>query len=416
MNPTATMPPNSSLVSDCASSASPSRATSLFLDWTDRAKVVLTVTPPVGVVDHFDKLYQLEQVPKILVEGPFPTSFLHDEPEFQSRVKKWASTLRTVDQDEFGILTALPTLAFAFNRSCKTSNKRSKEHAQRRGIDDIIELAFSARRDRHCDFATEESYRLVASLGNPDAVSDTLVTIPSETILDIIGEGRLSFQYPSLSEHLYWSTGRSTDGFSIIGLAGEFKKDENGCNKNQVIMALATAQAQRKALGLQHSIIMGAIASCGHVQILSSYRKSENSLVYIYAHKQLFDLSNPSHLVHLYVFFSKLERDFQGSLALELETWSIPMETAIWGHQWRSPEHSRKHCWTDAGEGGNAGNRGGAGNGGLVDVDGFNGGPEDVDGFDGDQYMDIMNWRDEVVKDGKADRVVYDEDNILGML
>lgn len=92
------------------------------------------------------------------------------------------------------------------------------------------------------------------------------------------------------------------------------------------------------------------------------------------------------------------------------------METAIWGHQWRSPEHSRKHCWTDAGEGGNAGNRGGAGNGGLVDVDGFNGGPEDVDGFDGDQYMDIMNWRDEVVKDGKADRVVYDEDNILGML
>ncbi|EDR03500.1 uncharacterized protein LACBIDRAFT_307258 [Laccaria bicolor S238N-H82] len=272
------MPPTPSLVSDCASSASPSRV------------------------------------------GPLPTSFLHDEPEFQFRVARWASTLRTVEEDEFVILPALPTLAFAFNRILKASNNRSKEHAQRRAIDDIIELAFSARRDRHCNFGTEEGYRLVGSPGNPDAVSDTLVTIPSVTIADKIGVTRLSFQTPSTAEHLYWSTGGSMDGFSIIGFPGEFKADENHSNKNQVIMALVTAQAQRKALELKHSIIMGAIASRGHVQILSSYRKSENSFVYIHAHKQLFDLSDPSQLIRLYVFFSKLERDFQGTIASELLT------------------------------------------------------------------------------------------------
>jgi hypothetical protein len=125
---------------------------------------------------------------------------------------------------------------------------------------------------------TEESYRLVASPGNPDAVSDTLVTIPSATITDKIELARILFQDPPTADHLYWSTGVSKDGSSIIALAGEFKKDENDTNMNQAIMALATAQAQRKALGLKDSIIMGAIASRGRVQILSSYRISENSV------------------------------------------------------------------------------------------------------------------------------------------
>ncbi|KIJ89610.1 hypothetical protein K443DRAFT_126730, partial [Laccaria amethystina LaAM-08-1] len=56
----------------------------------------------------------LEEVPSILVQGPLTTSFLHDEPEFLSRVERWTSTLCTVEEDEFGILAALPILAFAF--------------------------------------------------------------------------------------------------------------------------------------------------------------------------------------------------------------------------------------------------------------------------------------------------------------
>ena len=67
-------------------------------------------------------------------------------------MNRWASTLPPVEGDEFGILPALPTLAFAFSRICKTSNNHSKEHAQRRAINDVIELAFSAGLDRHCDF------------------------------------------------------------------------------------------------------------------------------------------------------------------------------------------------------------------------------------------------------------------------
>jgi hypothetical protein len=125
---------------------------------------------------------------------------------------------------------------------------------------------------------TEGSYRLVASAGNQDAESDTLVTIPSVTIGDKIQMQRLSFQGDvTILQHLYWSTHGADDGFSIIGFAGEFK-DDHDCNKNQLIMVLATAQAQRKALELKPSIIMGAVACRDKVQIFSSFWTSDQSV------------------------------------------------------------------------------------------------------------------------------------------
>ncbi len=78
------------------------------------------------------------------------------------------------------------------------------------------------------------------------------------------------FGDPTILRHRYWSTGGEKDDFSIIGFAGEFKKDDNESNENQLIMVLATAQAQRKTLSLEPSIIMGATACRGHVRIFSS--------------------------------------------------------------------------------------------------------------------------------------------------
>ena len=64
---------------------------------------------------------------------------------------------------------------------------------------------------------------------------------------------------------------------------------------------------------------------------------------------------------------------------------------------WRCPDHTRKRRRTEAGESGNGTNRGrGGGNNDLVDAD----------GFDGDRYLNVVKWRDEVVKDGMEGRVV----------
>jgi hypothetical protein len=67
-------------------------------------------------------------------------------------VREWASKFRPEEGDKYGILSELHTLALAYSRVRKTSSNRSKEHGLCRGIDDIIEIAFSAKTDRHCNF------------------------------------------------------------------------------------------------------------------------------------------------------------------------------------------------------------------------------------------------------------------------
>jgi hypothetical protein len=125
---------------------------------------------------------------------------------------------------------------------------------------------------------TEERYRLVKMNGNPDAQSDTSVTIPSLRIGNKLKKLRREFTDPATLDHLYWSTRGSLDKFSIIGFPGEFKKDDAGYNKNQLIMVLTTAQWQRRALSLRKSIIMGATGCRGRVQIYSSYWDTDDSV------------------------------------------------------------------------------------------------------------------------------------------
>ena len=115
----------------------------------------------------------------------------------------------------------------------------------------------------------------MASPGNSDAQSDALVLIPSGPIS---GAERLSIGDPTVSRDLYWSTSAEKDDFSIIGFAGEFKKDDNESNENQLIMVLTTAQAQRKALSLKSSIVIRATACRGIVQVFSSYWKDDDSV------------------------------------------------------------------------------------------------------------------------------------------
>ena len=121
-------------------------------------------------------------------------------------------------------------------------------------------------------------------------------------------------------------------------------------------------------------------------------------------HEQEFDLSDPIQVICLYVFCSKLKKELQGTLTSELKTWNTPTEVTLQSHKWRSPNHSRECCWTEARECSNGTNGGrGGGNNDLVDAD----------EFDGDRYMNVMKWCDEVVKDRKEGSVVSDEDNIL---
>jgi hypothetical protein len=204
-----------------------------------------------------------------------------------------------VEEDQHGIIDEMHLLALAHRHILETSNNHSNEHGQRYGIDLIISLALCDRLDRHFKIRcvsfspliypsqhrirTEEAYCIVNLPPNPDAVFDTLVTIPSDrmdTELECLGT---TFEDPTVMDHLFWSSSGSVSPFSIIGFAGEFKKDDAESNKNQLISVLATAQSQRKALSLKKSIVMGATGCRGHVQIYSSYWNDDETVCTYYS-------------------------------------------------------------------------------------------------------------------------------------
>jgi hypothetical protein len=123
---------------------------------------------------------------------------------------------------------------------------------------------------RH-DIRTEERYRLVQRDSNPNAQSDTMITIPYLVLGDHFLDEQPSFADTSLIDELFWSANGSRDTFSIIGFLAEHKRDDAATNMNQLIMVLTTAQSQRRALGLKNSVIMGATACRGNVLIFSSF-------------------------------------------------------------------------------------------------------------------------------------------------
>jgi hypothetical protein len=118
---------------------------------------------------------------------------------------------------------------------------------------------------------------------NPDAVSDTLVTIRSARMGEKLRRLGRTFKDPNVKDHLFWSSSGRFSPFSIIGFAGEFKKDDAESNKKRLIMVLATAQSQRKALSLKKSIVMGATGCRGRVQIYSSYWEDDETVCTCYS-------------------------------------------------------------------------------------------------------------------------------------
>ena len=91
-------------------------------------------------------------------------------------------------------------------------------------------------------------------------------------------------------------------------------------------------------------------------------------------------------MIHLYIFFSKLEKYFQDTFVEELWQWNFPTEVTINTFRWRSPNCVRKRRRSEAQGSTGSGNRG----------QGGNDGPMEADGFNNDWFMEVMAWRNEV--------------------
>jgi len=75
----------------------------------------------------------------------------------------------------------------------------------------------------------------------------------------------------------------------------------------------------------------------------------------------VFNLRDPIHVIHLYVFCSKLERYFTDQLAKDLQEWKGDEHTTEKIRLWRSPSQVAKRCWTDLGNSSGWNDSGGGG-------------------------------------------------------
>jgi hypothetical protein len=82
------------------------------------------------------------------------------EDEFQRTVQQWAATLPNMEEDKYNIVPLMQNFALSYQYIRETSNGLTKEHGQRRGVDDLFGLAFH-RPGFKCDFACV-SFHLLA--------------------------------------------------------------------------------------------------------------------------------------------------------------------------------------------------------------------------------------------------------------
>jgi hypothetical protein len=61
-------------------------------------------------------------------------------------------------------------------------------------------------------------------------------------------------------------------------------------------------------------------------------------IIRIHEHEQQFDLTNPTEVIHLYVFCVKLERSLRKNIIPKLQKYEPPTEMKIHGLKWRSPD------------------------------------------------------------------------------
>jgi hypothetical protein len=122
----------------------------------------------------------------------------------------------------------------------------------------------------------EPDLRLRASLSQTvcvgaNTISDALVVLPfSANLMDRISLAMcVTTKLGTLYPNTFWSKGTSGKN-SLIVFACEYKGDYGACNKNQLVMDFATAQSQRRALGLDPGIIWGATYAEGSFEVYSS--------------------------------------------------------------------------------------------------------------------------------------------------
>ncbi|OBZ66162.1 hypothetical protein A0H81_13770 [Grifola frondosa] len=242
------------------------------------------------------------------------------------------------DLNMYQIEHFLPVLSLAFVRYY--DSRWANEASQRRGLDDIVELAFGRKKGHAFDIRIEARIRIcqsnwssAKSLG-ADAVVDALVTFPAPPLTT--GDFKTAGVSIQTAYHTQWSPGTSDGSPSLIVLPCEYKNTNQSSNCNKVIMDFGTAQSQRRAIGLKDRVIFGIAGAAGRVTVLSSWWNGDKIN---YAKHATWELTLPLRFIEFYMFLCNLAAYMRRSMQAELQEYDIIKgAVTVQDHLWRAPE------------------------------------------------------------------------------
>ncbi|OBZ68691.1 hypothetical protein A0H81_11031 [Grifola frondosa] len=266
---------------------------------------VLHADPCEEVKTLYSKLSEFKP-PQWLNELP-QEEYLKGQADFFQHLKDWSRLQESLADDtdpNFNLKPLLSVLSLSFLKI------QSKNEASRRlGMDDIVELVFGLQKDRKFDvlqYPSGHNYGILPPLESEVARNAFWSPVPPESI-------------------------------SVIAFPSEHRRLDLITNCNQVIMDLATAQSQRRALGFKDDIIFGVAGARGEAAVLSSWW--EDGRIRYTQHENRI-LTDPAQFVQFYVFLCKLADHAQKHLqaaVVDLHSPKYRAET-LKANTWRAPD------------------------------------------------------------------------------
>ncbi|KAF8638418.1 hypothetical protein AX17_002225, partial [Amanita inopinata Kibby_2008] len=257
------------------------------------------------------------RLPRSLAHLETPPYIQHQD-YFTSCVRDWAhrNPKLLVDDDEHDLLALYQVLSLAHS-SILYSLEIFDEISHKRGVDLLINLAFCARSHSVHDMLYDQDIRVPPGNNTLKPYETTDLLVVSRIPYMKISRIKKAIQRESLHEEMrifcrgLWSKAEEfppESHFSLISFPVEMRRISDRRNTDQLTLALSTAQSQRRALGIENSIIWGATYYLGQFVVYSAEWVDD---CIVLARHHMWKLYKPVELLNCFTFLCNVANDSQ---------------------------------------------------------------------------------------------------------
>jgi len=283
-----------------------------FSTWQVAARIY-DEAPQADAEEKFDELSRFQLPAAILqTEDARRKDKYCSQDIFYDRLSGWAALNpeSLVDEDVHDIAYFARPLFMSFFRIDHSVNTGAVELAQRRPIDDIMEIAFMGRKGSIHSIVLESRLRLPVAKQSIEvgvkAAADSLALVPFPKDLwgriTDVKEGDID---KDILDRAFWNAEGVSRSPTLPRFVGEFKRNPGNMNRNQLVMDMGTFQSQLQALSI-NTILWGGTYADGKFEIFSSLRRGQKTVISSHG---VLTLTDPVDFLKCYSFMCNLALD-----------------------------------------------------------------------------------------------------------